>query len=399
MARKKRDTEPEIADLPAPAERRPNARVFADIAASTKSFRPARETLRRVRAVPTIFPYVDLKTRVGGWPIDRVGLVHGPSNHGKTIFCHGLGLSFLRRHHMYCLVDAEMTTPITWCETLLGSYTDADGFLASRPSSYEETCDDIRRTAEGLADARAKGRVERDTTALFVIDSIRKLVPKNLMARIEKHGADGKDGSVDGYGGRAAQLKAALNAAWLDELVPLMYHTGCAILFVGRESDDVNASARDRQFGNDWKLTGGKALYFDSSVVCRVSLGGKVTIGDEDSKEVVGERHLVEIHKTKVAAKQDRVEKAYFHTSNGRRTPEGFDRARDLLRLGTDLDVFKKSGSWIAFDGRRWQGEVKFCETADPDVLDAIEAACRAKFAEDAAAHADVVGESASGET
>ena len=70
------------------------------------------------------------------------------------------------------------------------------------------------------------------TSALIAIDSIRKLVPKKLfdeLAKAEKADSGDKPKGrfakkpkgVDGYGGRAAQLKAALNAAWMDELVPL----------------------------------------------------------------------------------------------------------------------------------------------------------------------------------
>ena len=50
-----------------------------------------------MRAVPTIFPQYDRATRVGGHPIERWTTVHGPSNHGKTTFLHGLGASFLQR--------------------------------------------------------------------------------------------------------------------------------------------------------------------------------------------------------------------------------------------------------------------------------------------------------------
>jgi recombination protein RecA len=387
MARRKPAADESAADFaPELPPKHPGAKIFADIAASTESFRPARETLKRVRAVPTIFPDVDRKTRVGGWPIERVSLVHGPSAAGKTLLCHGVGLSFLQRGHMYNFVDAELTTPITWLEQLFGPHADSSAFLASRPTTYEQAVDDIRKVAEGLAEAREKERVPPHTSALFVVDSIRKLVPKDLMKRIEKMGATGDKGSVDGYGGGAARLKANLNASWLDELGPLMYRTGCAIILVGRESDDATASARDRQFGSDWKLTGGKALFFDSSLVVRVSLAGKVKDGAGEDAKIVGERHLVEIHKTKVSEKQDRVEKAYFHT-----TARGFDRARDILRIADELGVIKKSGTWLTFDGHRWQGEARFAEKADEEVLDAIEASCRAKFDDEAKQLADHV--------
>jgi recombination protein RecA len=391
MARARRESEEVLPEAPA---RRPEARAFAEIAERSKSFRPAREVLRRVRAVPTIFPLVDWKTRVGGWPIDRVGILHGPSAAGKTFFLHGLGLSFLRRGHMYCFVDAEMTTPIPWIETLFGAHADDPAFVALRPKSYEEAVDGVRRVAEGVAEMRAKGKLPPETTALFGVDSLKKLVPEDLWERIQKKGAQGADGSVDGFGGGAGRLKALLNAAWLDQLVPLMYHTGCAIVLIAREGEDQNASPRDKQFGKDWKVTGGRSLPFDSSISVRVARASGVYEGGGEGEKgtLIGEKHLVEIHKTKVSARQDLVERTYFHTSNGVRSPEGFDRARDLLMLGEELEVVKRSGSWLSFARKRWQGDARFVAGADAAVLDALEAACREKISEEAAKRADVVG-------
>lgn len=335
------------------APKRPHLAALASLTENSASFRPAREELRRVIAVPTIFPQVDHATRVGGWPTQRVGVVHGESGHGKTAFCNGVGLSFLKRGHLYALVDAEMTTPITWLEQMFGAYADDPAFIALRPKSYEQTVDAVRGIAENLTKLRHAKKVPAETSCLFVIDSIRKLVPEDIQERIRKMGAEGEKGSVDGFSGAAGRMRAALNAAWLDELVPLMYRTGCAIIFIARESEDPTATARDKQFGSDWKMTGGKSLEFDSSIIARIGRAGYLYNGTKDEKgEMVGERHLVEIRKTKVAAKQDRVAKAYFHTSNGRESSVGFDVARDLLELGTRVGVVKwgavGSGFWAS---------------------------------------------------
>jgi RecA/RadA recombinase len=376
--------------LPKGAPRNARASIFAEIAGRSKSFRPARETLKRVRAVPTIFPDVDRKAKVGGWPIDRVAVVHGPSTAGKTTFVHGLGLSFLRRGHIYCYVDAELTTPISWLETLFGAYADDDRFFASRPTSYERAVDDVRKVARGLQKAREDGKVDPDTTCLFVIDSIRKLVPEGILERIKKMGAEGDDGSVDGFSGAAGRMRAALNSAWLDELNPLMYETGCGIVLVGREGEDATASARDKQYGKDWRLTGGKGLFFDSSFVVRVEHDSWMIVEEGGRKYIAGEKHRAVIRKTKVAG--DLHETANFWTSNGRTHPEGFLRARDVLHVGEATGVLKRAGSWVSFSGRRWRSEANFLATAGTDVLDAIEVLARERFEADASVRADVVG-------
>jgi recombination protein RecA len=385
MARRPRE---DAEKFPKTNPKRPVSSAFAAIAARSKSFRPARDVLRRVRAVPTIFPAIDWKTHVGGWPTDRVAIVHGPSGFGKTKLLLGLGLSFLKRGHMYCPIDAEMTTPFPWVEALYREQAENPAFVASRPTSYEQAVDDVRKVAEGLAEARAKGRVPPETTALFVVDSLGKLMPQGIQEKIRKLGAESDKGSVDGMGGAAGMIKAALHKVWLDELVPLMHHTGCAIVLVIREAKDMNASARDRQFGADWRLQGGQSPTYEASLVVRVSRAAMVYESDGDEL-AIGERHSVEIHKTKVSAREDRVEKTFFWTSNGTKAPEGFDRARDLLYLGSELGLLKKSGSWISFGRNRWQGEVKFAATVKSAVLDEIEAACREKFA---TSKSDIVG-------
>jgi RecA/RadA recombinase len=393
MSRKKpAEADEEIApELPS---KRPGARVFAEIASRSKSFRQAREVLRRVRAVPTIFPALDYKLRVGGWPLDRVAMVHGPSAAGKSLLTLGLGLSFLRRGHAFALVDAECTTPDPWLATMLGAHADDPAFFGSRPESYEQAVDDVRKVALGIAEARDKKKLPPDTSCLFVVDSIGKLVPLDIQEKIRKFAAESEKGSVDGYAGASGMIKAALNKAWIDQLVPLMHQTGCAILFVVREAQDRDASPMARKFGSDWKTTGGASLFYDASLVIRVSRASVLhEVPDDWKSPVVGERHLVEIHKTKVSARQDVVEKCSFSTSNGAWSPEGFDRARDLLDLGLDLGVIKQGGgAWLSYAGNRWQGPKRFLKSATPLLLDEIEAEVRARFAEDVASRADVVG-------
>lgn len=327
------------------------------VAGRFASFRPAVDVLTEVRAVPTIFPQVDLATRVGGWPIERFCLVHGPSNEGKTMFLIGLGLSFLLGGHFFNFVDAEFTTPRSWLETYMGPYVKHPGFTALRPRTYEQTVDSVRASAEAIGDAKAKGEIDPDTSCLYVIDSLRKLVPKNLLAKIMKESADaapvkvkGKRSKsargVDGLGGRAAQHKAALNAQWLDELIPLLAQTGTSMVVVAREAEDPDAGVFDEGF----KVGGGRAIYYDSSLAARVVRAGYVT---DANKRVIGERHEVEIRKTKVGKKGDvRRPRANFHTSNGILVPEGFDKPRDLIEMALDFEVAKLAGSSIKWGSR-----------------------------------------------
>jgi len=240
-----------------PAASRDRRSKLAAVAERFKAFRPAHEALTRVRAVPTIFVQFDHATGVGGLPIERFTLLHGPSGHGKSAVALGFVRSFLERDHFALYVDAERTTPGTWVEELLGKdLAHHPGFFAKRPRTYEETVEEVRRFVTTLAEAREAGELPEDTSALVVVDSLRKLVPEGILKKISKD-----DGGVDGMGGRAAQIKAAMNAAWLDELVPLLEDTGTAVVAIARESEDTNADVWAKRTGQDFKVGGGKAIY------------------------------------------------------------------------------------------------------------------------------------------
>lgn len=342
-------------------------RSFNKVVDNIKGWMPARDALVSIRSVPTIFPQVNIGTKVGGWPIQRINLIHGPSNNGKTAFALGLGLSFLKAGHFFGFVDAERTTPKKWVKNLMGNYLNHPGFIVHQPDTYESTVDNIRNLVEHIAKSREDGIIDEDVTALIVVDSIRKLVPKRLLAKIMKDGADSKKGSIDGMSGRAAQYKAALNSAWMDELTPLMYSTNSSIGFIGRESENNNPA---NQNSPTWKLTGGKGLIFDSSLVIRVTREKWVRLGSGETSKIVGEKHCASIHKTKVGGKEDKTTNCYFHTSNGVLIPEGFDRARDVIDVAKRCKVLRQRGGWIDMPttGETWQGENKAVKALTDDL-------------------------------
>lgn len=357
----------------------PGMLSLGKVAKRFKSWQPANVALTSVRSVETIFPQVNVATGVMGWPIQRFSVIHGPSGEGKTTLIHGLGLSFLERKHFYAFVDAEYTTPKDWVQVLMDKWADNPAFLAMRPKTYEETVDAVRELAEGIQKARVGNEIPADTSALLAIDSIRKLVPKRLREMIEKEGAEG---GIDGMSGRAAQYKASLNASWLDELVPLLYHTNTTMVFIGRESQKQKKDKWD----TDWKLTGGGALFFDSSIVGRVTKTW-VKTGPKKTPTIVGERHRLRIYKSKIAAKEGKVTDCYFHTSNGVLIPAGFDRGRDILEMARQTGHITQKGAYFTSEltGETWQGESKAVVALhkDPEHAEKLYQACKLTFLPD----------------
>ena len=342
---------------------------MGEVASRFSGFAPATQVLTRVRAVPTIFPQLNRGIGIGGWPTQRISLLHGPSAHGKTTFLHGLNLSFLLAGHFAAYVDAELTTPEAWLIELMAQQASNPCFIAQRPRNYEETAASVRSIAENLVEAKAKGEIEQDVACIAGIDSIRKLVPQRLLEKIEK----GEDG-IDGAKGRAAMMRAALNAQWLDELAPLAYHANMAIVFVSRETENPDANPWDPKF----KVGGGKALIYDSSIVARIVRASWVTEGPKDKPRIIGERHLVSITKSKVSGKEGKTIDCYFHTSNGVASPAGFDRARDVFDQCERLKIIELRGNAYFWNKERLgMGESKSVQRLrdEPDLQRQLEAA------------------------
>jgi len=369
---------------PGAAENRERLEALGAVAGEFKDWRPQAEVLRHVEAVPTEFVQYDRATGVGGHPIGRFVLAHGPSNEGKTAFCLGLGRSFLARGHFFGMVDAERTTPQPWVRDMLGALADHPAFVALPARSYEQIRKGVRGLCDHVGEAREKGRLPPDTTGVVVVDSIRKLVPeklwKNLMASLKSDDPK-KDKGIDGFGGRAGQMKAALNAAWVDELIPLLADTRMAMVVIARETkEDAPASSLFAPT-RDYKVGGGGALFYEASLDVRVTRDW-VYEGDGKDKRLVGERCCLELHKTKVAGKTDKVPRAYFHTSNGVASPVGFDPARDLLELGQSLGVVEVRGSSYRVGGEQLgRGKDKaLARLRDPAWMRNVEAEVRRAF-------------------
>jgi RecA/RadA recombinase len=327
-----------------------------------------------VRAIPSIFPAVDVALGCGGIPLERYMLVHGPAGGGKTQFGIGLGLSFLDAGQLFALQEPETTTPMAFISSLMGKQDRNPRFVAGRPENYERAVDDVREFCEGVATAVLKKKLPAGTGGLVVCDSITKLVPKSLLDKLIEEGAE--KGGVDGMSGAAGRYIAALNAQWCRELTGLLYRTGCSFLAVARER--VNMS----KYGPHYMVPGGTDLVFEASIRFRV-VRKPVKVGSH----VVGSRHEVQILKTKVADGTLETVEAYFHTANGSDgTTIGFDRARDVWVLAEELKFVKrfkrkKTVGYETFDGEILPDDVEANVRRlreDHAMRDAIEQKCRA---------------------
>lgn len=379
--------------LPPPSQNREKLKQLDKIADDFSMWRPAVDVLRAVRGVPTCFAQVDAITKIGAWPTERVCVVTGPSNEGKTAFVIGLMKSFLQRGHFAGFQDAERTTPAPWLHQLMGELATSPNFFAVRPNTFEDAAAAARQFCKTIERIR-KERNDSQLSGIMVVDSIRKLTPKGLLDKLLKEAGDSDDKpgrgrgrskgptGLDGAGGRGAQIKAAMNAQWLDELVPLAENANVSIVIITRELGDEE----DTMFGKKPPtIAGGKALTYDSSLLVRVTRSKALYLSGVEPPQYIGDQHEVTIRKTKIGTKDRQNPRAHFYTINGslEGSKPGFDFPRDIFELACSMNVVKAAGAWFSFGAKRLgQGS----ETAikklwlDQDLCREIEAACRAAF-------------------
>jgi recombination protein RecA len=127
-------------------------------------------------------------------------------------------------------------------------------------------------------------------------------------------------------------------------------------------------------YGNPETTTGGNALKFYASV--RIDIRRASVI--KDGEEQLGTRTKVKVVKNKVAPP---FKKAEFDIMFG----EGISKLGEIIDLGVDYEIIKKSGSWFSYGDRKiGQGRdsVKEALKSDPALMEEIELRVRDAMAE-----------------
>ena len=180
----------------------------------------------------------------------------------------------------------------------------------------------------------------------MVIDSVAALTPK---AEIEGEMGDSKMG-----------LHARLMSQALRKLTATISRTKCTVIFINQLREKIGV-----MFGNPETTTGGNALKFYASVRIDIRRSGSPIKVGEDA---VGNRVKVKIVKNKVAPPFKNTE---FDIMYG----EGISKVGEILDLGVEFDIVKKSGSWFSYgDTKLGQGRdaVKELLKDNPELLEEL---------------------------
>jgi recombination protein RecA len=192
---------------------------------------------------------------------------------------------------------------------------------------------------------------------IIVIDSVAALVPK---------------GELEGEMGESKMgLQARLMSQALRKLTGTINKTGCLCIFINQLREKIGV-----MFGNPETTTGGNALKFYASVRLDIRRIGQIK---ESADNITGNRTKVKVVKNKVAPPFKVVE---FDIMYG----EGISKVGEIIDLGVELEIIKKSGSWFSYEGAKLgQGRdtVKQMLLDNPELSAELEKKIRARFAED----------------
>ena len=278
---------------------------------------------------------LDIALGIGGVPKGRVVEIYGPESSGKTTLATHIIAEAQKRGGIAAFIDAEHAFDQFYAQKL---GVDVENLLISQPDNGEQALE----IADNL--------IRSGAIDVIVIDSVAALVPKS---EIEGEMGDSKMG-----------LHARLMSQALRKLTGTISKTNCCCIFINQLREKIGV-----MFGNPETTTGGNALKFYASVRLDIRRIGQI----KDGETVVGNRTRVKVVKNKVAPP---FRTAEFDIIYG----EGISRVGEIIDLGVDNNIIKKSGSWFSYeDTKLGQGRdsVKTLLGDNPELMEEIDARIR----------------------
>ncbi|MDR3338569.1 MAG: recombinase RecA [Candidatus Symbiothrix sp.] len=288
--------------------------------------------IEEIAVIPTGSVGLNAALGVGGYPRGRVIEIYGPESSGKTTLAIHAIAEAQKAGGIAAFIDAEHAFDRFYAEKL---GVDVENLWISQPDSGEQALEITEQLIRSSA------------IDIIVIDSVAALTPK---AELEGEMGESKMG-----------LQARLMSQALRKLTAAISKTNTTCIFINQLREKIGI-----MFGNPETTTGGNALKFYASVRLDIRRISQLKEGED----VKGNQTRVKVVKNKVAPP---FRKAEFDIMFG----EGISKTGELVDLGSELGVVKKSGSWYSYNETKLaQGReaAKDCLRDNPELADEIEA-------------------------
>jgi len=258
----------------------------------------------KVETIPSGCLSLDLALGVGGYPKGRMTEIYGAEASGKTTLALHAVAEVQKRGGTAAYVDVEHALDPEYAKKIGVKVSD---LLISQPDTGEQALEIVETL------------VRSNAVDIVVIDSVAALVPQ---AEIEGE-----------MGDQTIALQARLMSKCMRKLAGIISSTRTVVIFINQTRMRIGFF-----FGNPETTTGGMALKFYASVRIELKRLAQIKKGEQ----IIGNRVKAKIVKNKVAPPFRICEFEILYN-------EGISTSGDLLNLGQNYSLVKKTGNTFSF--------------------------------------------------